>query len=253
MQYKKLEGEKFGELVVLEYLKGGYYRCICDCGTEKKVRTGHLKSGAIVSCGCRRRQYENLIGQKFSRLKVVEYSHQDGHEHKWKCLCDCGDEVIVGGNWLRSSNTRSCGCLQSDVTVERSTIHGLAVGKRKGAYNPEYEQYLRRRPQHKIRKTASKMAWYGLKKNRSSKRGGSLWNSLPYTVDDLKIHLESQFDDWMTWGNYGSEWSIDHIRPQSNFSYKSMDDDQFQECWALKNLRPLSNLENLKKGSKLLS
>jgi len=107
-------------------------------------------------------------------------------------------------------------------------------------------------PQHKIRKTASKMAWYGLKKNHSSKRGGSLWNSLPYTANDLKVHLESQFEGWMTWEIYGSGWSIDHIKPQSSFSYTSMEDQQFQECWELKNLRPLSNLENLKKGSKLI-
>ena len=165
-------------------------------------------------------------------------------------MCDCGSHIVVGGNWLRSGNTKSCGCLQSEITTERSMIHGLTVGKRNGIYNPEYEQHLRKRPQHKIRKTASKMAWYGLKKNSSSKRGGSLWNHLPYTVDDLKEHLENQFENWMSWENYGFEWSIDHIRPQSSFSYKSMDDEQFQECWSLKNLRPLSCEENLKKGSK---
>jgi len=26
--------------------------CRCACGTEKRVRLGHLKSGAVVSCGC---------------------------------------------------------------------------------------------------------------------------------------------------------------------------------------------------------
>ncbi|ELS0628865.1 hypothetical protein R4036_004599 [Salmonella enterica] len=33
---------------------------------------------------------------------------------------------------------------------------------------------------------------------------------LGYTVEELKEHLELQFDDGMNWNNYG-EWEIDHI------------------------------------------
>ena len=246
-----LTGQKFGRLEVLNYIEKTYWECKCDCGNIKNVRAWHLTSGSTVSCGCKRKEFEDLTDKVFSRLTVLCYSHLDGTEHFWNCKCDCGKEVVVGGNWLRSKNTQSCGCLQSDITVERSTRHGLCVGKRHGIYNPEYEQYLRLRPQHKLRKTASKMAWYGLKKNRSSKRKKSMWSFLPYTVDELKVHLEELFEDWMSWDNYGSEWSIDHIIPQSKFSYTSMADKGFQDCWSLPNLRPLSVYKNLKKGDRL--
>lgn len=42
---------KFGSLTIL-WANGRYRKCRCDCGVEKLVRIDHLKSGAIVSCGC---------------------------------------------------------------------------------------------------------------------------------------------------------------------------------------------------------
>jgi hypothetical protein len=50
-------GQKFGRLTILAYVgkyKNGEYivKCLCDCGNEKTVRLSHIKSGAIISCGC---------------------------------------------------------------------------------------------------------------------------------------------------------------------------------------------------------
>lgn len=58
----------------------------------------------------------------------------------------------------------------------------------------------------------------------------------------------------MNWSNYGNSigcWNIDHIKPDSSFSYMSVDDKEFQECWALENLRPLDSIENYKKGNRV--
>ncbi len=92
----------------------------------------------------------------------------------------------------------------------------------------------------------------------SLKRGknGRKWESLVrYTCQDLMNHLESQFESWMTWDNYGlgkDKWSIDHIIPISSFNYESYDDLDFKKCWALNNLCPLDWEENIKKGNKIL-
>jgi len=53
----------------------------------------------------------------------------------------------------------------------------------------------------------------------------------------------------MNWGNHGSYWHIDHIRPHSEFKYFSMEDEAFKECWALTNLRPLEAEQNKLDGS----
>lgn len=60
-----------------------------------------------------------------------------------------------------------------------------------------------------------------------------------YTAEDLRKHIESQFTPEMNWNNYGIYWELDHITPRFKFYYESYNDEQFKQCWALNNLRPL--------------
>ena len=76
------------------------------------------------------------------------------------------------------------------------------------------------------------------------------------------IHLQSQFESWMNWDNYGKynpkqwndddsstwTWQIDHIIPASTFTYSSTQDEGFHTCWSLSNLRPLSSKQNYLDG-----
>lgn len=50
------------------------------------------------------------LGNRYGRLTVIKYEGicQSGHA-MWKCLCDCGNEVVIRGDSLRRS-TKSCGC-----------------------------------------------------------------------------------------------------------------------------------------------
>lgn len=70
-----------------------------------------------------------------------------------------------------------------------------------------------------------------------------------YTLSDLKKHLESQFDEYMNWGNYGSYWWVDKIIPCSRYKY--LDLEEFHKCWGLKNLRPLYKKTCQKKSNKI--
>ena len=80
-------------------------------------------------------------------------------------------------------------------------------------------------------------------------KGGSTFKHLPYTPQQLKEHIENQFENWMTWDNWG-EWHIDHIIPQSALSYDNLEHPNFQKCWALDNLRPLRAEDNIYKSNK---
>ena len=57
----------------------------------------------------------NIIGEKFGKLTVVEETNgrTAGGNIVWKCLCDCGRYTLVDTGSLRSGNTQSCGCIQS--------------------------------------------------------------------------------------------------------------------------------------------
>lgn len=79
-----------------------------------------------------------------------------------------------------------------------------------------------------------------------------MMKKMQWSVDELIIHLESQFSNKMSWDNYGSYWQVDHIIPVSKFKYETHKDDDFKACWALSNLRPLCKIENIKKSNKLL-
>ena len=70
-------------------------------------------------------------------------------------------------------------------------------------------------------------------------------------LDTFKKHLESQFDDKMTWENRGQYgWHIDHIKPVNTFDLTK--EDRILECWNYTNLRPLwweDNLTRPKNGT----
>lgn len=103
-----------------------------------------------------------------------------------------------------------------------------------------------------------------LKNNGGSKNNQSFLSFIPWTIDQLIQHMEKQFEGWMNWNNYGKynrktwidndqstwTWQIDHIIPQADLPYVSMEDDNFKRCWALKNLRPYSAKQNIIDGVK---
>jgi len=103
-------------------------------------------------------------------------------------------------------------------------------------------------PQYKLNDNFSGAIYKAL---RDDKNGYHWENLVPYNLEDLKEHLENQFEDGMTWDNYG-DWHIDHIIPKSHFDFTDPEDEEFQECWALENLQPLWAEENLKKSDKLI-
>jgi hypothetical protein len=104
----------------------------------------------------------------------------------------------------------------------------------------------------KINRNISTIIWKDIKKN-GGKKNGSKSKHLNWTMDELKIYFEFLFtlseNDWMTWKNYG-EWHIDHIKPLSHFKIDSMDHPDFQEAWALENLRPLEAKQNISEGNR---
>lgn len=105
-----------------------------------------------------------------------------------------------------------------------------------------------------------------LKINGGSKLGSSKSKYLPYTSKELVEYLEKQFigeNSWMNWNNRGKydskswddndkstwKWQLDHIIPKSEFNCDSMNHPDFQKCWGLSNLRPLSAKQNIRDGS----
>lgn len=99
-------------------------------------------------------QPQELLEKRFGKLLVIQKTNERTHSGsiKWLCKCDCGNTCIVGGSSLISGHTKSCSCLQKEVTIKRQTKHGCAGSSstpeyiawnniKFRCYNPKSEEY----------------------------------------------------------------------------------------------------------------
>ena len=77
-------------------------------------------------------------------------------------------------------------------------------------------------------------------------KSGSSVRDLGCSIDELKVYIESKFQEGMNWDNWATDgWHIDHIKPLSQFDLT--DRKQFKQAVHYTNLQPLWAEENLKK------
>lgn len=116
--------------------------------------------------------------------------------------------------------------------------------KNKGRYNARHAEWQRKRhakdPVFRLNMTISR----GIRRALSKGYGGKWQDFVDYTLDELKAHLEFQFDKNMTWQNYGKYWHIDHCIPLSRYKKNPI------KAWVLHNLQPLEAKENIRKSNK---
>jgi hypothetical protein len=128
-------------------------------------------------------------------------------------------------------------------------------------------------PAYKMRRVISTAVNSYLRTKGLSKNGISSCEHLPYEPQQLIEHIEALFSHpdnltpdgqiWMTWENRGAFnhktwdpndlftwfWQLDHIIPHSEFNYTEPQGVEYELCWALTNLRPLSAKQNIEDGS----
>ena len=72
-----------------------------------------------------------FTGMKFDRLTTMYISGCKEDKSKteiWHCVCDCGNEIDRTKSYLLYSNSKSCGCIRSEIMKERNK-------KEKAKYN----------------------------------------------------------------------------------------------------------------------
>lgn len=163
---KDLTGKVFCKLLVIKRVEDKIFKCgskspmwqvKCDCGNYKIVSGKGLKNGDTKSCGCYKKSifekklFKNLTGKRYGKLKVISIkeTYLKGKIKKithWLCLCDCGNEVMIQGNHLRSGSTQSCGCLKESIIAYKIKKYCVknkkAVPEYKKFKNPETNRYL---------------------------------------------------------------------------------------------------------------
>ncbi len=202
--FKDLTGNKYGRLTVvgLSDKKSGrksFWVCKCDCGNEKLVRSDSLKSGDVKSCGCLKKEQDDI------NLDRTAHNHSKTNLHsKWlgikaRCynpkekaykyygargitMCDeWKNDFVTFENWALNNG------YTPDLTIERINVNDI--------YKPENCKWIPFKEQANNRRTTIWIEWQGQKK------------SLTQWADELGINR----------GTLNSRYSRDGLRPPELF------------------------------------
>lgn len=187
----------------------------------------------------------------------------------------CGNEKEISmfakyrsnGILLRKATCREC---YKPSRRKHYINHATAIIAKNSDYKKQNRPQINERErgrrkndiEYKLYSTVRSVVKMSIKRNKGHKGNLATLKYLTYSIEDLKHHLEKQFESWMTWQNWGVynaktwddndpatwTWHVDHITPQSDLPYTSMKDDNFTICWALENLRPLNAKQNISEG-----
>lgn len=196
-----------------------------DCGSKKKCN----KSIRCHSCA-RKNQHRNGVYDSTKIDKTLKI--------KYCSFCKTTHSIDFNKSnefWLIRKNTRDGG-YRHECRKHRRHL------------------YLKRRsnPSVVLRKSVSNLVRNCISKRKGTKNT-KLLNAVDWSIEDLKKHLESKFQQGMSWDNYGKGgWHIDHVVPDSWFNYSSIEHDGFKESWSLNNLQPMWESDNCAKGNRFI-
>jgi len=141
-------------------------------------------------------------GTKINRLTILKLDHIDKRWRRWYlCRCDCGVEKVIQGSSITSGNTKSCGCLGTEIRRTRrvsknhSEVTATILGYKRHAKTRGIKFELTR---EEVIDIIFKKCYYcgcepsNLKVTKNSIDGGLYYNGLDrvdshknYTVDNV--------------------------------------------------------------------
>ena len=141
------------------------------------------------------------IGEKINRLTVLKLHHKDKRYRKYYLFrCECGTEKIIHGAAVISGNTKSCGCLGTEIrkakriSEHHSEVTAIILGYKRHAISRGYKWELTR---DDVKNIINKKCYYcdsppgNIKKTKNSVASGLKYSgidridsSLDYTVEN---------------------------------------------------------------------
>ena len=135
----------------------------------------------------------DLTGQRFGKLTVIEKAETLNKNARFKCRCDCGNEMIVESQKLRNGKTNSCGCLRIEAIKKANTTHGQT-------------------------KARLYRIWHSMKSrcNYDFKGSERYYGKGIKVCEDWENSFES-FRDWAMDNGYTDDLTIDRIDSDGNY------------------------------------
>jgi len=228
------------------------------CGVEKPLSEFHKdkykKNGYKSRCAecCRKDRVE---WRNSNLVKAKQQERAQYIKHREKCLKRTND-------WYKANPEKARELDKRRYYKDRKKR--IAASCKWEKENKEHVNQVRRQWYKKTNK--QRLAYYAKKREdvqyrllsnlrrrlnsilNGVRKSDSFYQIIGCTNEELKAHIERQFNSGMSWENYG-EWHIDHIKPCA--SYDLRDEIQQKKCFNFSNLQPLWASDNLSKGAKV--
>lgn len=133
-----------------------FWTCECQvchkikdfCGTEIRLnRTGACNHKDLKKNSSKiNNKIKNEINNRYGKLKVISFAYTKNSFAYWNCKCDCGTEMIVRGNSLRTGAVQSCGCQKSwkEEEIRKILEQNNIIFKREFTFNDLKDKNLLR-------------------------------------------------------------------------------------------------------------
>lgn len=88
----------------------------------------------------------DLTGNRYGRLVVVGRSESKKRANNrtrtmWRCVCDCGNYIIVESSHLKSGHSKSCGCITKKHGMFGTRIYKIWSGMKDRCFNKNNDAY----------------------------------------------------------------------------------------------------------------
>jgi len=274
-----LTGKIFGRLTIIKLDKVvnycSYWLAKCSCGNVISARRSNLINGHIQSCGCLSHELRVQRG-KDNKIHGMEGTrfYRIWHGMKGRCLNpNDKDYPKYGGKlcerWFEFLNFRNDLYNSYVKHVEEFGEENTSLDRfpnQIGNYELSNVRWATREEQQQNTRMSAKTGNYEKHiywKNRiqdticqALKRQTNspiLEQYVGCNLNDLRKHIESQFQEGMTWNNHGrsyGQWQIDHIIGCNNFDLSN--EAERKQCFYYVNLRPMWKEDHVKKSVRRL-
>ena len=236
--------------------KKGKYGCksYCKkCGIKYATKINKRKKFNKFVVESLDRNYESFRDKLFQSkfcTKCGEYKSFDNYYYNnkgiYKLTSHCKECIYVYSKKYRKNNKKQIKKRRREHYLKNKKLGKIKKWRTNWEENnPEYSKIYsenyRNIEHNRIANNYRSRLFNALKNNIKSK---STENLIGCSYQELKKHLEDQFEEGMNWDNYG-EWHVDHIIPCAAFDLSC----EYQQavCFHYSNCQPLWAEDNLSK------
>lgn len=126
--------------------EGTYKEYLEECKRRRIRKEEAKKEEARIKKEKEYKEYcEGIVGNRYGKLTVEEVITPLSGQTKWRCRCECGNEYINLGKYIKYGSIKSCGCIAKELQENRiydKRIYGIWHSMIERCYNPKNKSYL---------------------------------------------------------------------------------------------------------------